>query len=193
MKEEQKIGFGLVLRAIAKKDDKLLLLQRPSKSSHDNGRWELPGGKIKKGEFFDEGLRRDYYQSQNSDARKNGGYVNAYRSQAPEERDYRGYVACRTSKKSDHAPTSRCLWFKPFKYEHRNRCDADHEKYDRDHLEKGSEVDREVFVYLINVAEYSAPCLVYCFFGTLRQKRNDRRIYDHQEYKEQNDPSYNFL
>ena len=37
MKEEQKIGFGLVLRAIAKKDDKLLLLQRPSKSSHDNG------------------------------------------------------------------------------------------------------------------------------------------------------------
>ena len=56
MKEEQKIGFGLVLRAIAKKDDKLLLLQRPSKSSHDNGRWELPGGKIKKGEFFDEGL-----------------------------------------------------------------------------------------------------------------------------------------
>ena len=42
MKEEQKIGFGLVLRAIAKKDDKLLLLQRPSKSSHDNGRWELP-------------------------------------------------------------------------------------------------------------------------------------------------------
>ena len=39
MKEEQKIGFGLVLRAIAKKDDKLLLLQRPSKSSHDNGRW----------------------------------------------------------------------------------------------------------------------------------------------------------
>ena len=59
MKEEQKIGFGLVLRAIAKKDDKLLLLQRPSKSSHDNGRWELPGGKIKKGEFFDEGLRRE--------------------------------------------------------------------------------------------------------------------------------------
>ena len=51
MEENQKIGFGLVLRAIAKKDDKLLLLQRPSKSSHDNGRWELPGGKIKKGDL----------------------------------------------------------------------------------------------------------------------------------------------
>lgn len=59
MEEDQKIGFGLVLRAIAVKDDKLLLLQRPSKSSHDNGRWELPGGKIKKGEFFDEGLKRE--------------------------------------------------------------------------------------------------------------------------------------
>lgn len=59
MEEYQKIGFGLVLRAIAVKDGKLLLLQRPSKSSHDNGRWELPGGKIKKGEFFDEGLKRE--------------------------------------------------------------------------------------------------------------------------------------
>ncbi len=59
MEKKEKIGFGLVIRAIAKKDDKILLLQRPSKSNHDNGRWELPGGKIKKGEFFDEGLKRE--------------------------------------------------------------------------------------------------------------------------------------
>ena len=88
MKEEQKIGFGLVLRAIAKKDDKLLLLQRPSKSSHDNGRWELPGGKIKKGEFFDEGLRREVLEETGLDVSGfDGGYVFSYKRENPGEGD----------------------------------------------------------------------------------------------------------
>lgn len=74
MEKEQKIGFGLALRAIAKKDDKVLLLQRPSKSSHDNGRWELPGGKIKKGEFFDEGLKREVMEETGLDIKILGFY-----------------------------------------------------------------------------------------------------------------------
>ncbi len=60
--DEEKIGFGLSVRLISKKDDKLLLLQRPNKRFHDPGKWEFPGGKVKKDEFFDEGLKREVFE-----------------------------------------------------------------------------------------------------------------------------------
>lgn len=60
--EGENIGFGLSMRLISKKDDKLLLLQRPNKRFHDSGKWEFPGGKVKKDEFFDEGLKREVFE-----------------------------------------------------------------------------------------------------------------------------------
>ena len=33
-----------------------------SKSAHDAGKWEIPGGKVKKCEFFDNALKREYLE-----------------------------------------------------------------------------------------------------------------------------------
>lgn len=73
--EGEKIGFGLAMRLITKKDNKLLLLQRPSKTSHDSGRWELPGGKVKRNEFFDEGLKREVLEETSLDVKILGFYT----------------------------------------------------------------------------------------------------------------------
>ena len=54
--------WGLAVRGICEVDDKILLLKVRSKSSHDANRWEIPGGKVKKGEFFDDALRREYLE-----------------------------------------------------------------------------------------------------------------------------------
>lgn len=54
--------WGLAVRGICEVDGKILLLKVRSKSSHDANKWEIPGGKVKKGEFFDEALRREYLE-----------------------------------------------------------------------------------------------------------------------------------
>ena len=54
--------WGLAVRGICEVDEKILLLKVRSKSSHDANKWEIPGGKVKKGEFFDEALRREYLE-----------------------------------------------------------------------------------------------------------------------------------
>ena len=54
--------WGLAVRGICEFNDKILLLKVRSKSSHDANRWEIPGGKVKKGEFFDDALRREYLE-----------------------------------------------------------------------------------------------------------------------------------
>ena len=54
--------WGLTVRGICEVDGKILLLKVRSKSSHDANKWEIPGGKVKKGEFFDEALRREYLE-----------------------------------------------------------------------------------------------------------------------------------
>ena len=54
--------WGLTVRGICEVNDKILLLKVRSKSSHDAGKWEIPGGKVKKCEFFDDALRREYLE-----------------------------------------------------------------------------------------------------------------------------------
>lgn len=54
--------WGLTVRGICEVNDRILLLKVRSKSSHDADKWEIPGGKVKKGEFFDDALRREYLE-----------------------------------------------------------------------------------------------------------------------------------
>ena len=54
--------WGLTVRGICEYDNKFLLLKVRSKSAHDAGKWEIPGGKVKKCEFFDEALKREYLE-----------------------------------------------------------------------------------------------------------------------------------
>jgi len=54
--------WGLAVRGICEVDGEILLLKVRSQSKHDAGLWEIPGGKVKKGEFFDDALRREYLE-----------------------------------------------------------------------------------------------------------------------------------
>lgn len=54
--------WGLTVRGICEFKDKILLLKIRSSSAHDAGKWEIPGGKVKKCEFFDEALKREYLE-----------------------------------------------------------------------------------------------------------------------------------
>lgn len=54
--------WGLAVRGICEFNGKYLLLKVRSKSSHDAGRWEIPGGKVKKCEYFDNALKREYLE-----------------------------------------------------------------------------------------------------------------------------------
>lgn len=54
--------WGLTARGICEYNGKVLLLKIRSRSAHDAGRWEIPGGKVKKCEYFDEALKREYLE-----------------------------------------------------------------------------------------------------------------------------------
>ena len=54
--------WGLTVRGICEFNGKYLLLKIRSKSAHDAGRWEIPGGKVKKCEYFDNSLKREYLE-----------------------------------------------------------------------------------------------------------------------------------
>lgn len=54
--------WGLTVRGICEFNDKILLLKIRPHSAHDAGRWEIPGGKVKKCEYFDEALKREYLE-----------------------------------------------------------------------------------------------------------------------------------
>ncbi len=54
--------WGLAVRGICEFNGKYLLLKIRSKSAHDAGRWEIPGGKVKKCEYFDNALKREYLE-----------------------------------------------------------------------------------------------------------------------------------
>ena len=54
--------WGLTARGVCEYDARILLLKVRSKSGHDAERWEIPGGKVKKGEFFDQALKREFLE-----------------------------------------------------------------------------------------------------------------------------------
>lgn len=54
--------WGLAVRGICEFEGNVLLLKIRSKSAHDAGKWEIPGGKVKKCEYFDDALRREYLE-----------------------------------------------------------------------------------------------------------------------------------
>ena len=60
------LEYGLTVRGIIKnKDGKILLLKRHPKSRTDPEKWELPGGKVEKGEFFTDALVREIKEETN--------------------------------------------------------------------------------------------------------------------------------
>lgn len=54
-----KKDWGLTVRGVVRKDDKMLILRRHPKSRNNPHKWELPGGKVDPGEFFDDALVRE--------------------------------------------------------------------------------------------------------------------------------------
>ncbi len=54
--------WGLTVRGICEYEGKILLLKVHSESRHDAGKWEIPGGKVKRNEFFDDALKREYLE-----------------------------------------------------------------------------------------------------------------------------------
>ena len=60
-----KKGYGLSVRGIAKKNEKILVLKRHPKSKTFPNQWEFPGGKAEHTEYFDETLRREFKEETN--------------------------------------------------------------------------------------------------------------------------------
>ena len=81
--------WGLTVRGICEYDNKILLLKLRSNSAHDAGKWEIPGGKVKKCEFFDEALKREYKEETGLDINIDSLY-NAIQ---------KDYTACKTGEK----------------------------------------------------------------------------------------------
>ena len=81
--------WGLAAKRICEYNGKILLLKIRSKSSHDAGKWEIPGGKVKRGEFFDAALKREFLE-------ETGLEVNVESLYNVIQRDY---VACKTNEK----------------------------------------------------------------------------------------------
>ena len=79
--------WGLAAKGICEHNGKILLLKIRSKSSHDAGLWEFPGGKVKKGEFFDAALKREYKEETGLDIEVESLYNVIQRN----------YTACKTN------------------------------------------------------------------------------------------------
>ncbi len=65
-----KRDYGLTMRGIIKNSDgEILILKRHPKSRTDPDTWELPGGKMEAGEFFDDALMREIKEETNLDCK----------------------------------------------------------------------------------------------------------------------------
>ena len=61
-------SYGLTVRGIIKNDsDEILIVKRHPKSRTDPEMWELPGGKVEKGEHFADALVREIKEETNLD------------------------------------------------------------------------------------------------------------------------------
>lgn len=81
--------WGLTARGICEYNGKILLLKIRSRSSHDAGKWEIPGGKVKKGEYFDQALMREYMEETGLDVNVES-FVKVVE---------KSYTACKTNEK----------------------------------------------------------------------------------------------
>ena len=81
--------WGLTVRGICEYEDKILLLKVRSESTHDARKWEIPGGKVKRNEFFDDALKREYLE-------ETGLEINVESLFNVIQKDY---VACKTNEK----------------------------------------------------------------------------------------------
>lgn len=62
--------YGLTMRGIVKNSEgKILVLRRHPKSKTNPHKWELPGGKTEKCEYFDEALIREIKEETNLDVK----------------------------------------------------------------------------------------------------------------------------
>ncbi|WP_407416285.1 NUDIX hydrolase [Methanobrevibacter sp.] len=78
--------YGLTMRSVIKnEEDKILVLRRHPKSKTQPHKWELPGGKIEKGEFFDEALVREVKEETNLNV-KVGDFCEAVQDDYPHKR-----------------------------------------------------------------------------------------------------------
>ena len=61
-------GYGLTVRGVIKNDSgEILIVKRHPKSRTDPEMWELPGGKVEKGEHFADALVREIKEETNLD------------------------------------------------------------------------------------------------------------------------------
>ena len=78
--------YGLTMRSVIKNEEgKILVLRRHPKSKTQPHKWELPGGKIEKGEFFDEALIREVKEETNLNV-KVGDFCEAVQDDYPHKR-----------------------------------------------------------------------------------------------------------
>ena len=62
--------YGLTVRGIIKNEkNEILIVKRHPKSRTDPEMWELPGGKVEKGEFFADALVREIKEETNLDCK----------------------------------------------------------------------------------------------------------------------------
>ncbi len=81
--------WGLTARGICEFNGKILLLKVRSRSSHDAEKWEIPGGKVKKGEFFDQAKKKKKIEETGLEINIDSLY-NVIQNE---------YVACKTNEK----------------------------------------------------------------------------------------------
>ena len=119
--------WGLIIIGICEFNDKILLLKIRSHSSHDAEKWEIPGGKVKKSEFFDDALKREY-------AEETGLEIDIKELHAVVRKDY---TTCKTKEE-----------IKSIQLVMNVTCDSDVVKISREHDDYGwfslEEIDRMI-------------------------------------------------
>ncbi|MBQ2832764.1 NUDIX domain-containing protein [Methanobrevibacter sp.] len=78
--------YGLTVRGIIKNESgEILIVKRHPKSRTDPEMWELPGGKVEKGEFFVDALVREIKEETNLDV-KVGDFAEAVQNDYMQKR-----------------------------------------------------------------------------------------------------------